>query len=84
MKREPKLTRSEKQLEKDLLNGIYVDVSPQEFDRLADAIKSYRKDAVLNMRLPKRDLDAIKKKAKKLGVKYQSLISEFLHKLAQS
>jgi len=43
-----------------------------------------KKDAVLNIRVNHEDLHEIKGKAKKLGVRYQSFISELLHQVAHS
>ncbi len=77
-----RLTTEEKQIEKTLLEGTYKPVSDVEFQAIADAIISRKKDAVLNIRINKQDLDSIKKKAKKLGVRYQTLIAEVIHKVA--
>ncbi len=77
-----RLTAEEKQIEKTLLEGTYKPVSNVEFQAIADAIISRKKDAVLNIRINKQDLDSIKKKAKKLGVRYQTLLAEIIHKVA--
>ena len=77
-----RLTAEEKQIEKTLLEGTYKPVSNVEFQAIADAIISRKKDAVLNIRINKQDLDSIKKKAKKLGVRYQTLLAEVIHKVA--
>ena len=77
-----RLTAEEKQIEKTLLEGTYKPVSNVEFRAIADAIISRKKDAVLNIRINKQDLDSIKKKAKKLGVRYQTLLAEVIHKVA--
>jgi len=55
-----------------------------QFNAIAQAIESRRKDAVLNIRLNSRDLQNIKRKAQKLGIRYQTFISEVLHKIAQA
>ncbi len=55
-----------------------------QFQAIAEAITARKKDAVLNIRINSRDLQSIKQKTKKLGVRYQSFISEFLHRLAHS
>ena len=81
--RKIKLTRDEKGIEDALVRGEYKSVSKEEFDRIAHAVAIRRKDAVLNIRVNKYDLQNIKQKANKLGIKYQTLISEFLHQLAQ-
>lgn len=79
-----KLTRQEREIEEAALRGEYIDVSKEEFDRLARAIEARRKDAVLNIRLNSLDLKSLKQKAAKLGVKYQTFIAEILHRAAQS
>ena len=82
--RKPKLTKQEKDVEKALIKGEYIDVSKKEFDSIAESVSLRKKDAVLNIRINSKDLQNIKKKAKKLGVKYQTFISEVLHKLAEA
>lgn len=82
--REIKLTKNEKKIEEALLKGEYASVPKPEFEAIAQAIARRRKDAVLNIRINHSDLVSLKKKAKKLGVKYQTFISEFLHRLAHS
>ncbi len=82
--RQVKLNRQEKTIEDALVKGEYRDVSREKFLEIAQAIKARQKDAVLNIRINSRDLDSIKDKARKLGIKYQAFISEFLHQLAQS
>jgi len=52
--------------------------------KIAKAIEQRKKDAVLNIRINSKDLALIKNKAKKHGVKYQTFISEFLHRIAHS
>jgi len=78
----PKLTMQERQIEKELLEGTYESVSDSAFKSIADAINKRKKDTVLNIRINKQDLDNIKKKAKRLGVRYQTFISEVIHKVA--
>lgn len=77
-----KLTKSERRIESALLRGEYRPTSQVEFGRIADAIKRRRKDAVLSIRVNSDDLRNIKQKAEKLGVPYQTFISETLHHLA--
>ena len=77
-----KLTIQEKQIEKELLKGTYKPVPNSEFKAIADVINRRKKNAVLNIRINKQDLDNIKKKAKRLGVHYQTLISGVIHKVA--
>ena len=79
-----KLTRQEKAIEKASLAGEYVPVSKKEFDSISKAIAMHKKDAVLNIRINSQDLRHIKQKAKRLGIKYQTFISEILHKVAEA
>lgn len=79
-----KLTKYEKDIEDRLLRGEYVDVSKEEFDEIARALDARKKDAVLNMRINSYDMKSLKEKARKLGVKYQTFISEILHRAAQA
>jgi predicted DNA binding CopG/RHH family protein len=79
-----KLSRKEKEIERAVISGEYVTVSKDEYDKVADAINMRKKDSVLNIRINSQDLDMLKKKAIKHGVKYQSFISEFLHRLANN
>ena len=77
-----KLTRYEQSIEN--LADESIPVSKEEHERIARAIAAYRKDAVLNLRINSQDLLDLKRKAKKLGVKYQTFIAEILHRVAQS
>jgi len=77
-----RLTRQEKATEDDLINGKYVDVSRAEFSRIAEALAARKKDAILHIRVNSHDLNNIKQKAQKLGIKYQTFISEVLHRVA--
>ena len=79
-----KLTRKEKQIEGALTRGEYTDVGKTEFNHIAEAITARRKDAVLNLRINSQDLENLKQKARKLGVKYQTFVSEILHRVAQN
>ncbi|MCX5686442.1 MAG: antitoxin [Candidatus Omnitrophica bacterium] len=79
-----KLTKYEKDIEDRLLRGEYVDGSKEEYEEIAAAIAAHRKDAVLNIRINSYDLKSLKEKARKLGVKYQTFISEILHRAARA
>lgn len=78
------LTRQEKAIEKALLGDEYVNVSKKEFNSIAKLIAAQKKDTVLNIRVNSRDLASIKEKAKRFGIKYQTYISEVLHRIAQA
>lgn len=77
-----KLTKAEQAIEDSLHE--YVSVSKEEFLEISKALARKRKDAVLNIRINKYDLAHIKQKAAKLGIKYQTFISEILHKVAET
>ena len=79
-----KLTREERAIEDALLRGEYVSVSKERFDDIARALAYRRKDAVLNIRVNSADLKSLKDKARQHGVKYQTFISELLHRVAHS
>jgi len=78
-----KLTKRERATEDALLRGEYVSVSKEKFAEIAAALEARKKDAVLNIRVNSYDLENIKQKAQKLGVKYQTFISEVLHRVAE-
>lgn len=80
--RKTKLTREEQKIEDELLKGNYFDVSKSEFEEIAESVASKKRNAVLNIRVNKNDIENIKKLAKKFGIGYQSLISEFIHRAA--
>lgn len=55
-----------------------------EFNKIASELAARKKDKVISIRLNGLDLDNIRKKARKFGIKYQSYISEILHYAAQA
>ncbi len=77
-----RLTREEKAIEAASLRGDYRPVPKEEFDRIAHAIARRRKDAVISIRVNSADLEGIKKKAKDLGIPYQTFVSELIHQYA--
>lgn len=82
--RRMKLTREERAIEDALLRGDYVSVSKKEFNEIAQMLVRRRKDAVLNIRVNSEDLKSIKQKARRHGVRYQTIIAELLHRFAHS
>ena len=84
MKKNIRLTREEKEIEDSLINGEFINVEPDEFKEIAKSIKARQKKSVLNIQINSGDLEQIKRKADKLGVKYQSFVSELLHRVAHS
>ncbi len=79
-----KLTKHEKAIETALLRGEYASVGKKEITEVAQALAHRRKDAVLNIRVNRLDLENLKKKAQKMGLKYQTFVSEILHKVASA
>lgn len=75
-----KLTKEEQWIEDHLEE--FVSVSREKYAEIAKALEARKKDAVLNLRVNRLDLENIKQKARKLGVKYQTFISEILHNVA--
>jgi predicted DNA binding CopG/RHH family protein len=84
MNRKAKLTKQEKVIEEELLKDQYLKVNEDEFKAIAQALALRKKDAVLNIRVNNNDLKNIKLKAQRLGLKYQTFISEILHRVAQA
>ena len=82
MKKRIKLTRSEQAFERAAARGEFRPASQEEFNRIAEAIARRKKDAVLNIRVNGEDLEIIKQKAKKMGIPYQTFVSELIHQYA--
>ncbi len=82
--RSVRLTKSEKGIEDALIRGEYIDIGKNEFEKIARAIAARKKDSVLNIRVNTEDLRLLKSKARRFGVRYQTLISELLHRIAHS
>jgi len=80
--RKIKLTKYEQWIENHAEE--FVPVTGEERRRIVEALERRKKDAVLNIRVNSYDLQALKDKARKMGVKYQSYISEILHKVAEA
>lgn len=77
-----KLTRSEQAIERAIERGEYRPASREEFNEIAAALARRKKDAVLNIRVNSQDLEIIKKRAKKMGIPYQTFVSELIHQYA--
>ena len=78
-----RLSKEEKEVEKSLIHGEYLDVEKMEFDEIAQVIANRKKDAVLNIRVNHKDLEGLKSKAKRYGIRYQTFLSELIHRIAQ-
>ena len=81
--RKAKLTTNEKEIEDALIQGEYIDIDKNEFKNIAQAVIARQKDSVLNIRINSTDLKLLKKKAQHFGIRYQTFISELLHRVAQ-
>lgn len=77
-----RLTKAEKEVESALLRGKYVKVSDKEMKGIQQALVARKKDKVMTIRVNNEDIKRIKIKAEKLGVRYQTFISEVLHEVA--
>ena len=72
-----KLTKEEKQIEKDLIAGKYVPVPnmEQEIDRFQKIAQTQLKNKTVNFRISGSELEIFKSKSGKVGLPYQSLLS---------
>ncbi len=80
--RKIKLTKQEQWIEDHAEE--FVPVIGPGYDAIVAALERKKKEMVLNMRINGDDLAAIKQKARKSGIKYQTLISEILHRVAKA
>ena len=76
-----KLTKEEKKIERDLLAGRYRRVTGKLLDEVSKTLVDRKKDYVMTIRVSSADIRKIKQKAQRLGVKYQTFISEILHQI---
>jgi len=77
-----KLTKEEKRIERDLLAGKYQKVSGKLLGEVSKALVSRKKDYIMTIRVSSADIRKIKQRAQRLGVRYQTFISEILHQIA--
>lgn len=70
-------------LEERFLKGNYLQAFRAELEGREADLAAKRKDAVLHLRINRRDLEQLKADAKRCGMKYQTFISEILHRIAQ-
>jgi predicted DNA binding CopG/RHH family protein len=77
-----KLDKEERKLLKAFEAGDFESVAtPARKKQIQDAAaNTFRKDKRINIRISKRDLDAIQKRALIEGIPYQTLVSSILHK----
>ena len=84
MKSPLNLDEEEVQLLQDFERGEFGNITnfKEEKRKLEEAAADFlQKDKRINIRISSRDLEALKKKASKEGMPYQTLISSTLHKL---
>jgi len=75
-----KLSKEERWIEDHLQE--FVPVGRDRYAEIVRALEERKKDAVLNIRVNSYALRTIKHKAQKLGIKYQTFISEILYRVA--
>ncbi len=78
-----KLTKEEREVEIALLRGEFKPLKGKELEIIEKALKARKKDITMTIRVNSEDIKRIKDKANKLGIKYQSYISEIIHQVAQ-
>jgi predicted DNA binding CopG/RHH family protein len=79
-----KLTKDEKEIEDALIRGEYTPIKGKELEKIEKSLKARKKDITMTIRVNSEDIEKIKIKAKKVGVKYQSYISEVIHQVAEA
>jgi predicted DNA binding CopG/RHH family protein len=77
------LTEEESEIENALLRGEFEPVKGKELESIEKALKARKKDITMTIRVNSEDIEKIKEKARKLGIKYQSYISAIIHHVAQ-
>lgn len=77
-----KLDQEEKELLESFEQGEWQSIQdPKEFKRYQDyARATFKKEMRVNIRLSKKDLEALQKRALKEGIPYQTLMASVLHK----
>ena len=78
-----KLTKEEKEIEESLVKGELIPIKGKQLKMIEKSLEYRKKDVTMTIRVNSEDIKKIKKKAKKMGVKYQTYISEVLHQVAQ-
>ena len=82
-----KLTKEEKQIDKDLTAGRFRSLGPESRERYARLArddlrhrKTERKEERINIRLTSKQLQMLKERAEQEGLPYQSLIASVIQK----
>jgi predicted DNA binding CopG/RHH family protein len=78
-----KLTKNEKEIEESLAKGEYIPITGKQLEMIKKSLQSRKKDVTMTIRVNSEDIEKIKMKAKKSGIKYQTYISEILHQVAK-
>jgi len=67
-----------------MIKKEYKIITNKKLKNIVNAITSRKKDTTITIRINSQDIKSIKLKSKKMGIKYQTFISEILHEIAQS
>lgn len=78
-----RLTKEEKKIEDALLTGEYIKAPKKLSDEISKSLLARKKDYIMTIRVNNHDIELIKRKAARLGVRYQTFISEIIHRVAQ-
>ena len=78
------LDQEEKEVMEAIERDEFVPVTGPELRRVADAIAARKKDMTLTIRVNRKDINRIKKMARKRRIPYQSYISEVIHRIAET
>ena len=78
----PKLTKEERRLRDAAESGEFQSVLTDERRTMlqSSADETFKKDKRINIRISRRDLEAIQSRASQEGIPYQTLVSSILHK----
>ena len=86
MKKKFKLTKEEKEIERSLGTGQWVEASDGLRNEIVRAARSgverRKREARVNIRMTQGDVDSIRQLAEEEGLGYQTLMSSVLHKYA--
>lgn len=79
---DPKLDREENEILKSFEAGEFKSVLTDERKNFLKTVagETFKKDRRINIRISRRDLEAIQRRALEEGIPYQTLVSSILHK----
>lgn len=77
-----KLNKAEKEILDDFESGQFKSVLTSKRKKFIQAVadETFKKDKRINIRISRRDLESIQKRAQEEGIPYQTLVSSILHK----